>query len=119
MSIARITELLEPKKGFTTTDQTSTDAYADVTGSKIDTLTKSKISYTCKNTHGANSIDWKVLCSNDDSTYVEAQAAATITFGNVGSYTNTLCTYRYYKVQIISTVGATAGKAQVRGYSKA
>jgi len=99
-------------------DQESINAYADVTGSKIDTYSKSKICYTCKNTDGANSINWKVLSSNDDVSYIEAQAEATLTFGSIGSYTNTLATYRYYKVQIKATVGGSQGDAQVRGFSK-
>lgn len=99
-------------------DQESTNSYADVTGSKIDTYSKTKVCYTCKNTDLANSINWKVLCSNDDTTYIEAQAEATLTTGSIGSYTNTLATYRYYKIQVKATVGGSQGDAQVRGYSK-
>ena len=117
MSIARITELIEPIQALPA-NQNSVDAYADITDSKIDTSGKTKVCYTCKNVHGANSIDWKVLCSNDDSTYIEAQAEASLAAAAVGSYTNTLATYRYYKVQIKATGAGSQGTAQVKGYSK-
>lgn len=100
-------------------NQTTTGSYVDVADSKIDTYSKTKVCYTCKNAHVSNSINWKVLCSNDDSSYIEAQAEATLTAGSIGSYTNTLATYRYYKVQVLTTSGTDHGTAQVRGFSKA
>ncbi|RPJ73107.1 MAG: hypothetical protein EHM20_00050 [Alphaproteobacteria bacterium] len=100
-------------------NQATTASYVDVTGSKIDTFSKTKVCYTCKNAHVSNSINWKVLCSNDDSSYVEAQAEATLAAGAIGSYTNTLATYRYYKVQVLTTSNPDHGTAQVRGFSKA
>lgn len=115
-SVEVLKEIFYPKSVSAT--QTSTNSYVDVTGSKIDTYSKSKVCYTILNNDLANSLNWKVLCSNDDSTYVEAQAEATITTGNSGSYTNTLATYRYYKVQIKSTVGGSHAEAEVNGYSK-
>lgn len=99
-------------------NQNTTNSFADVTGSKIDTFAKTKVCFTCKNVAVGNSIDWQVLASNDDSTYVEAQASATLIPDAVGSYTNTLATYRYYKVQIKATVPASHGTGQVRGYAK-
>lgn len=100
-------------------NQFTIDAYADVTGSKIDTWSKSKVCFTCLNAAIGNSIDWKVLASNDDVSYIEAQAEATLVPSAIGSYTNTLSTYRYYKVQIKATVGGNHGTGQVRGFAKA
>ncbi len=112
-----ITSVLEPLY-VSPANQFTVDAFADVTGSKIDTYAKTKICFTCKNVAIGNSIDWKVLASNDDSAYIEAQASATLLPDGVGSYTNTLATYRYYKVQIKATVPGAHGTGQVRGYSK-
>jgi hypothetical protein len=99
-------------------DQESTNVYADVDGSIIDTYGKSIICYTCKNTDGANSIDWKVLASIDGTTYVEAQAEASLAAAAVGTFTS-LAYYRYYKVQVKATVADSQGDAQVEGISKA
>jgi hypothetical protein len=99
-------------------DQETTNAYADVDGSLIDTYGKSIISYTCKNTDGANSIDWKVLASNDGTTYIEAQAEASLAAAAVGTFTS-IAYYRYYKVQVKATVADSQGDAQIEGISKA
>lgn len=117
MSQSRLTELVEPVC-VSPLDQETTNTYADVTGSKIDTFSKKLVSYTCKNTDGANSIDWKVLASNDDVTYVEAQAEASLAAAAIGTYTATAAPYRYYKIQVKATVGDSQGDAQVRGMSK-
>ena len=98
--------------------QETTDAYADVTSSKIDATEFGKtVSYTCKNTDGANAIKWKVLASNDDSVYVEAQAEATLAAGVVGTFT-AVPYYRYYKVQVTSSAGGSQGDADVEGIAK-
>lgn len=112
-----ITNILEPLY-VSPDNQFTTNDYADVTGSKIDTYGKTKVSITCVNLAVGNSINWKVLASNDDISYIEAQAEATLAPDVVGSYSNTLATYRYYKVQIKATVGGSHGTAQVREYSK-
>ena len=117
MSSSFLTSVFEPVYAVPA-NQNTTDAFADVTGSKIDTFSKTKVCYTCKNVAVGNSIDWKVLCSNDDTTYIEAQASATLIPNAVGSYTNTLATYRYYKVQIKATVGGAHGTSNIVGYSK-
>jgi len=117
MSQARITELLESKY-VSPAEQETTNTYADVTGSVIDTYSQKLVSYTCENTDGANSIDWKVLASNDGTTYVEAQAEASLAAGAVGTYTSTAAPYRYYKVQVKATVGDSQGDATVNGLAK-
>ena len=117
MSQARTTELLE-SKFVSPAEQETTDAYADVTGSKIDTYSQKLVSYIIKNTDGANSLDWKVLASNDDTTYVEAQAEASVAAGASGTYTSTAAPYRYYKVQVKATVGGSQGDATLHGLAK-
>lgn len=99
-------------------DQTTTTSYADVTGSKIDTYSKTKLSYVIKNTHAANSIKWKVMRSNDDVTYVEGQAEETVAALGTSYYSTTAAAYRYYKVQVLVGSGTNHGTIQVRGYSK-
>ena len=117
MSQARTTELLESKY-VAPAEQETTNTYADVTGSKIDTYSQKLISYIIKNTDGANSLDWKVLASNDDSTYVEAQAEASVAAGASGTYTSTAAPYRYYKVQVKATVADSQGDATLHGMAK-
>ncbi len=119
MSIARITELLEPISITPADHTTVTDGFLDVTGSKIDTGAKGKLVYTIANT-GAQTICWKVLASNDDSTYVEIEASADLLAAGTGSWaaSATEISYRYFKVQASDKVNGQHGKAQVRGYSK-
>lgn len=119
MSLPRITELLNPIS-VSPADQTTTNSYADVDGSKIDSLTKSKVCYTILNAHAANSIDWKVLASIDDTTYIEVEPEATVAAKATDSWeaSATEVSYRYFKVQVKSTVTGSAGTAQVRGYAK-
>ena len=101
--------------------QNSANSYTDVAGSKIDTLAANHVVFTILNAHIANSIDWKVLASIDDSTYVEIKSEATLTASSASSFeaTSAQIAYRYFKVQIKSTVSSTHGTAQVRGYAKA
>jgi len=117
MSQARTTELLESKI-LTPADQETTNTYADVTGSTLDAYSQSLVSFTVKNTDGANSIDYKVLASIDGTTYVEAQAEASLAASATGSYATTTAAYRYYKVQVKATVGDSQGDAQVRAIAK-
>jgi len=126
MSEARLTELLEIITPLLKTvsaapaDQATTAAYVDVAGSKMDAFNSKYIGFTCKNTHAANSIKWKVLMSMDDVTYVEAQAEAVLAALAVGTFvaSATQIAYRYFKVQVLDSVGGTHGTAQVRGYGK-
>lgn len=117
MSVSRTTELLESKY-VAPANQATTNTYADVVGSKIDTYSQKLVSYICVNAHVANSIDWKVLGSNDDTSYVEVQAEATLAAAAIGSYTSTAAPYRYYKIQVKATVGNSQGTADVSGMAK-
>lgn len=119
MSLARLTEILSPIS-VNPANQTTTNSYADVVGSKIDTATKGKVCYTIKNAHATNSIDWKVLASNDDTTYVEVEAEASVagTASDSWEASATEVSYRYFKVQVKSTVAAAHGTADVSGYAK-
>jgi len=112
-------------KGFTEVltpvAQATTDAYADVAGSKIDTgpRTIGSVAIVAKNTHAANDINWKILASIDDVTYVEVQAEATIQQVSVGTpYTVGPAPYRFYKVQVKSTLAGTPGTAIIHVIAK-
>ena len=117
MSMSHLTALTESKYVAPATQET-VNAYADVAGSKIDTYSQKLVSYTCTNADVANSIDWKVMASNDDTSYVEAQAEATLAAAAIGTYTSTAAPYRYYKVQVKASVGASQGDATVVGMAK-
>jgi hypothetical protein len=100
-------------------DQPSTNAYADVTGSTLDTLNHMTISYTIVN-DGAQSIDWEVLGANaaDFSDAQVVLSPATILAAGVSGYSAAQAVWRYYKVQIIDTIGGSHGAALVRGITK-
>jgi hypothetical protein len=87
----------------------------------MDTLAANHVVYIVLNAHVANSIDYKVLASIDDVTYVEVKAEATLAAAVVGSFEATAAqiAYRYFKVQVKSSSSGNHGTAQVRGYAKA
>ncbi len=120
MSQARIAEILETLAPVSVSpaDYTTTDAYVDI--GKLDSYGKTRVVYTIYNAHAANVIKWKVLASLDDVTYVELEAEATLAGVTAASWVAdaTETSYRYFKLQVKSSVGATPGTAQVRGYSK-
>lgn len=124
MSLPRITEILNAAMWPATigdiADYTTTATFADVTGSKIDTYGKTNLVFTIKNT-GANSIDWKVLASVDDSTYVEVEASAPLAASASASWVAAAAemAYRYFKIQAQDTTPASHGAAQVRAWAKA
>jgi hypothetical protein len=115
---AKQIRVIKDAEVLTPVAQATVNTYADVAGSKIDVGCKTSLAIVCKNTHGSHSLDWKVLASIDDATYVEAQAEATLTFGSVGTYTTTQALYRYYKVQVKSTGAGDASEATVHVISK-
>jgi len=115
-AINRLLEIQAPTV-YEPAAQASTNSYADVTGSKIDTAGRKCVSYICTNT-GANEIDWKVLGSNDDSAYIEIQAEAGIAAAASGSYGTAAAPYKYYKVQIKAASGGSQGEATLKGYTK-
>lgn len=110
--VARSAEVLTP------TAQASTNSFADVTGSKIDTLYRESLAMVMKNTHGANGLSWKVLASIDDVTYVEVQASANLAAAATGSYTEAVPKYRYYKVQIKSQTNDQAAEGTMSVIAK-
>lgn len=122
MSIARQTEILETlaPKSVAPANFTTANAYADVTGSKLDAEGKTRVVFTIYNAHAANGITWKVLASIDDSTYIEVEAEATLAAETAASWvaSEVETSYRYFKIQAKSTVGNSHGTAQVRGYAK-
>jgi len=122
MGIARVVEILEnlAPVAVAPANQDSVNAYADVAGSKIDSLGKTRVVFTILNAHAANAIKWKVLASVDDVTYVEVEAEAALNAQAASSWVAdaTETSYRFFKIQIKSSVEGSAGTAQVRGYSK-
>jgi hypothetical protein len=103
----------------TPTAQASTNAYADVAGSTLDTQLFGSVSYTLVN--AAQTITWKVLGANasDFSDAVIVQAAADVLAAASANYSAAPAVWRYYKVQIIDKVGGTHGTVTVRGIAKA
>lgn len=100
-------------------DQVTTNSFALIVGSTLDTLNNLAVSFTVENT-GVNSIDWKVLGGNvsDLSDGVEVQASATILTTAFDSYSSSVAVFRYYGVQVKSTVPASVGTAVLHGITK-
>lgn len=86
--------------------QTTTDNFTDLQESLDLFKTPHALAIILENT-GANSLDWKLLASNDDSTYVEVQSSSSLASGNTASFTKQNPEYRYYKVQIKATSGGS------------
>jgi hypothetical protein len=107
-----------PPLEVTPAAQVSTNAYADVAGSTLDTRFFTSVSYTLTNITGT--ISWKVIGGNaaDFSDAVIVQAAADVLAAASASYSAAMAVWRYYKVQIIDKVGGTHGTATVRGIAK-
>ena len=117
--------LKDSGKGFTTiltpTAQTTTNSYVDLSGSKIDTGDKGigSLAIVLKNTHAANDINWKILGSIDDTTYVEIVAEETVQEVSTGTaYSVATAPYRYYKVQVKTTSAGNHGTAVVHVIAK-
>jgi len=100
------------------TAQATTNSYADVDGSLIDTLFQKSIAYTILNSDVANDLDWQVVASNDNDSFVVVDAESTVQEAAVDSYAVTQAAYRYYKVQVKSTVADTPAEATVSGIAK-
>lgn len=120
MSLARMTEIFETLAPVSASpaNYTTTNDYVDI--AKIDSEGKTRVVYTIYNAHAANGITWKVLASVDDTTYVEVEAEATLAAVTAASWiaSATETSYRYFKVQVKSTVAGTPGTVQIRGYAK-
>ena len=101
------------------TNQVSVDAWTDFSGSTLDTINNTSVSYTVVNVLN-NTICWKVLGANI-STFTDAQtvqASADLALNAIGSYSASVAVWRYYKVQIQSKVSSTPGTVQLRGIAK-
>ena len=101
-------------------NQTTTNAYADVVGSTLDTLNLRSVSYTILNVHATLTIKWKVLGANaadfSDAVEVKAEASLAAASAAVGGYSTTQAVWRYYKVQVLDDSGH--GTARVHGIAK-
>ena len=99
--------------------QASTNAWAAVTGSDLDTQMFGSISYTLVN--AAQTIQWRVVAGNasDFSDASIIQAAADVLAAGVASYSASVAAWRYYRVEILDKVGGTHGTSTVRGIAKA
>jgi hypothetical protein len=98
--------------------QTSTDPYADVTGSTLDMALYRSLSYTLINAN--QTITYQILGGNrsDFGDAVVIQTADILAAG-AASYAVAQAPYRYYKVQIKSKVGGVHGSTGVYGLAKA
>jgi len=101
-------------------DYTTTDTFANVPGSVLDTLNSQCVSYTVKNTGATNTISYQVLGGNlsDLSDAQVVQVSADLAPAAVGSYSATVAVWRYYAVQAKSKVAASPSTVQVRGIAK-
>ncbi len=96
----------------TPTPQATIATYADVAGSLLDTLHTQSVAYTILNS-GANSLTWQVLAANlpDFSDVQVVKAPAAVAAAGIDTYVVAAAPYRYYKVQVKDTVGASHGTA--------
>jgi len=104
-------------KEVTPDAQASVAAYADVTGSELDTLYFASVSYTLVN--ATQTITYQILGANraDYADAVVIQSADILAAG-VATYAVTQAPYRYYKVQIKDKVGGVHGTTGVYGLAK-
>jgi hypothetical protein len=106
-------------KAVSPAPQASTNPFVDVAGSSMDALTSQSISYTIINT-GANSLTWQVLAGNaaDGSDAAVISGPAALIAAAVASFSQSPALWRFYKIQIKSTVAATPGTASIHGVAK-
>lgn len=100
--------------------QSSTNSYADVAGSTLDTLNRLTVCYTIRNTHVANSVDWQILGANaaDFSDSIVVALPATVASSSNGTNLAAIAHFRYYKVQIKSTSPGSAATTVTNGITK-
>lgn len=110
-------EVRDTAEDVTPAAQATTDSHADVVGSTLDTQWNDYASYTILNSHASNDLDWKVLASNDNTNFAEVQAEATVQETASSSF-STVAYFRYYKVQVKSSVNATPAEATLIGMTK-
>ena len=98
--------------------QLTIDADHPLHGAEVDMAGYTSLSYTL--TCITNGVTWTVMGGNL-ATYADeviAQAAAPVAVGAVGSYSTALAVFRYYRVLIKATVGASQGTATVVAHQK-
>jgi len=105
----------------TPVSQATAAAFADVAGSLLDTLHFGSVSYSILNTHGANSLDWQVLASNDAAfaAAVIVDGPGAVAAGVADTYAVAQAPYRYYIVQVQDTAAGDHAAATVVGVAKA
>lgn len=81
--------------------QATTDAYADLSGSELESATGTIWSFVM--TGATQNSYFKILGSNDDTTYLEVEAQTAVTAGASVMKSGT-AHYRFYKVQIVEHV---------------
>lgn len=90
-------------------DHPTTDNYED--SEILDArLLRDKV-FHIKNTHAANSITYKLLACIDPSLWTEIVPAAPLA-ASAEAITTSTAVWAYYKLQVKSTVAATAGKVR-------
>ena len=127
-----------PGEVVTPAAQASVDAYTEVSGSKIDTLTYGQtfVGYQLQETGTSKDITFKVQTSMDDSAWVDvtaldelgaahggveiavAASATDYAFITPSLASGAPSAMRYVRVVVKSTVGANPGEATVIGMSK-
>lgn len=100
------------------TAQATVNTYADVAGSLVDLLYYKYLAFQIENSDDADDLDWKVLASNDGTNFVEVQAEETLGETAVDSFIANPATYRYYKIQVKSTVSDNHAEATVSYMAK-
>lgn len=118
--------------------QTTTDSYATVTGSQIDTYAYgcTRVGYRIKETGGANGITAKVRGSIDGSNWTDlttldsagseaggvdqtiAASATLLAFITPEFDAGAKAGFRFYDVQVKATGAGSQGEATVNGFAK-
>lgn len=115
---AKPVRLLKDAEYVAPTAQATVNTYADIVGGTVDTLGYDSVSFVIKNTDDADDLDWKVLASNDNTTFVEVQAEETLGEGVTDSFAQSPALYRYYKIQVKSTSAGNHAVASVSGFAR-
>jgi len=115
--MTEIWETMAPKS-VAPVDTATTNTYADI--GLLDAEGKTRVVYTIYNNHATRVIDWKVLASVDNVTFIELEAEATLAGVTASSWvaSATETSYRYFKIQMKSNGAGLPANVTVRGYAK-
>lgn len=105
---------------MTPAGQASTNAYVEISGTRVDMRPWRSLAYTIAVI--TNAVTWEVYGANaaDYSDEQVVQAGASVAASATGTYTvSPLAPYAYYRVKIKSSAPDTSGTATVRGIAKA